>query len=505
MKSIEVASANHAANVKYLLTQNSMTATASPAPPDYQFIFGPVHGANNTVLELIQHISDQAVLKKIINGSYYLQTYAIRDSVTLYKRLYNSVKNVAGAIPFQQELRRISFTLKNALHFAVQTGFSHGDLHSGNVLWDGKHGRYTIIDYGRAFIISQPAYTDAIAVDSALSDALAETTNRPKSDYYGAYTLVRNGKKNVKLNLLSSFTKVVDTPDDGAFMMDMDIVGMAVWIFTTFNALSLIQNALPFVYFCKYQSRNAYFIDEQLPDDNWTRGIWGDDLWVVKYGMLRFAQVLAKLAPSRQEVFQGKTVNIYFHDNLVDTMTATSPEHRPILYEGSCMLTIPAWKAAFIKRNEILKGGASKKIDGRGIASLSIKDTKNSMGGMVGGITMPPRHKAKYTHLPASRFDDFYDKHGNAKQPLTPQVPTINAIHNGLKAFGIMEGRSNVHTAHLQRAIEPKPSRMYIEMKATGKQYWVRMDTETNKKYILLNKSPVYLGTIKGQYSHLVL
>lgn len=44
--------------------------------------------------------------------------------------------------------------LVDALTWAGETlGFSHNDLHAGNILWDETHGKFVVIDYGRSHVV----------------------------------------------------------------------------------------------------------------------------------------------------------------------------------------------------------------------------------------------------------------------------------------------------------------------------------------------------------------
>jgi hypothetical protein len=169
-----------------------------------------------------------------------LTTYGVTSPLalnTMHRQAHNKIDTFGSMMI---ELNRF---LKNMMTFASLTGFSHGDMHVGNVLWDERERRFVLIDYGRAYI--HPAWVPYTALNEpAMQKSLQSALDRQHvyKNVYRTYNI-----KGVDYPIMSYFTK--RTPEDAnteekaSFMMSLDIAGMCFYLYE--HHTSFVQRLYP--------------------------------------------------------------------------------------------------------------------------------------------------------------------------------------------------------------------------------------------------------------------
>jgi hypothetical protein len=133
--------------------------------------------------------------------------------------------------PYQTLIGKLNFLFQILTDLASATGFSHGDLHAGNILWNLTGSRFVLIDYGRAYI--DPQFIPANIIQSlTVSDFLKgiKSNETAFKRFYKMYKI-----DGVEYPILSYQTKVTPadakTEDQKSFMMWLDIGSLCFYIY----------------------------------------------------------------------------------------------------------------------------------------------------------------------------------------------------------------------------------------------------------------------------------
>ena len=173
-----------------------------------------------------------------------LMFYGVRDGVSMWARLRETSSSM---IAFSKLMHKFEQLLQDCISFSEQTGFSHGDFHAGNIMWDHSRNRLVLIDYGRAYI--RPEFVSpAVLSWPELLKSLDEYTS--ESEEYQPFELNKT-----TYHMLSPFTRIPIEPHNSnnkrsrlknRFMMQMDIAGLCVWLLHNYgiNLLKIYPNCV---------------------------------------------------------------------------------------------------------------------------------------------------------------------------------------------------------------------------------------------------------------------
>lgn len=301
-------------------------------------------------------------------------TYAIPSPQTLWdivkesNKLTNETSRKAVALNVSKSV--IDCLLK-VLRYAASTGFSHGDLHAGNILWDGRQNKFVLIDYGRAFILSDKETTNNIIAlpdsDHFIKNLFAASAAQAGSRIYGSYSwkykVSNTADIPIYLSILSPFTKSIDDPytakhvsDElhNRFMMTMDVVGICLWLFIHY--MEVFQDACRFITLGNKDGRFGFFIGceekdgkisspfDQFPDFL-EKHSYNPVMVFMQKAMVIFCQLLFQFAIP-DEIIREQNTWFYAIEN-VTVMRGKASPRTPICHEGSMMLSPWVWKNAY--------------------------------------------------------------------------------------------------------------------------------------------------------------
>lgn len=91
--------------------------------------------------------------------------------------LVRSIMKAPGNVTIPAISKKFGAFMRALIHVAQRTGFSHHDMHFGNVLYDQTAGCFVLIDYGRVHIPKQPNDPMPGALLANVKDAFANKEN----------------------------------------------------------------------------------------------------------------------------------------------------------------------------------------------------------------------------------------------------------------------------------------------------------------------------------------
>lgn len=393
--------------------------TSSPVDPQYYCSYQVKRVIMNTAANTFTLDDVTNTNSKSTPESRCLITYGIQRPIPLYEVFYrlSLLKS-----PDHQEIANQMFTKFNAflascLKFAQKTGFSHGDVHLGNVLYDVKHERIVLIDYGRAFIppefmpqhLRQLNPSLPVADDDAYRDMKRDEidTMTPKflnmgstsELLYRPYKIeTANGAKN-QFYFVNNYTKDVyidpktfqNNPGDlleaRQFMMALDIGSMCMMIYSQYYVRDDPSNFIRMRY--PHLTDLIFFqLNPNIPGNaryEQIEYVWIDKLRVARYatargerdtfeyGLFKFAEFLMLVAEGNKSIFvdsedPAKVIIKWraFIDNgiIASTSFVISPSAAKEYYDyrfkgGSLAGGFRKLKPKLRKQRQVIMGGTS--------------------------------------------------------------------------------------------------------------------------------------------------
>jgi hypothetical protein len=162
-----------------------------------------------------------------------LITYGVKHPTVLFQMLNSSIE------AFQQAIDALIPLLSQCVKLGHKYGFSHGDMHAGNILYDTLKTRMVLIDYGRAYIY--PIELDkfyGMGIETVLASCAPMKwdfkTPRIYLDEYLPYIL-----NNEYYFILSPFTKMSPASAgrsvERIHMILCDIAGLCFYIYINYK------------------------------------------------------------------------------------------------------------------------------------------------------------------------------------------------------------------------------------------------------------------------------
>lgn len=453
-------------------------------------------------------LAEDQLLSNVLDpklATYCLVTYGVSSPVTLYgiENAYRSNPNRLGTL--MVEVNRF---FANLMRLASMSGFSHGDMHAGNVLWDQDQSRFVLIDYGRAFI--DPSWVPVNAIsETAMAQRLGEIYNDPSyMDHYKS--IVIGG---VSFPILSSFTKV--TPKDAntetklAFMMSLDIAGLCFYLYE--NNTTFIQSLYP-------HAKNLYPIELDAQGNILT--LTCDTRALKQHNPVDMFDMGLHTFYALMDALDERT----FCDAL-GRIVWDKVAHAGIFFPGSNVITSDAadmfYKFTFVHKTTVYDSSGGN----RNSNSLS---NRNSTDASPKASLMPAttrslrqkRSKMQAALSTAAKKDNPWEAVYATKKVLTPTLKDMKPLAKEAFKQGKEPILRNRDLSHLFRTtrphlVTPRPQRRlaisvvggsktdkrYVQIKGRTQPSRVYMDVH-QKPYIRLKKTKVYLSQIKGQYRY---
>lgn len=113
---------------------------------------------------------------------------------------------------------------------AKQTGFSHGDFHASNILFDRKDDKFVLIDYGRSYI--HPTYMELVDDPNVLQQLEEEVNGSRFPSAFTRTTHLQNDR-NIDYNNNKEYEANAEL---NSFMMSIDIAGLTMALYMQFHS-----------------------------------------------------------------------------------------------------------------------------------------------------------------------------------------------------------------------------------------------------------------------------
>lgn len=423
--------------------------------------YGIVNGESNNADDYLIVVPTQEMKAKNVVSSYAAKLpLTSKEAMNVANKQDIINENVRHRAPYDtvELMNKLYEFMYNLVLFARQTGFCHGDMHMANVVWDGEDRKFLLIDYGRAFIL--PQYMD-IHDDPDLE----EIANKLKE--YIDNNSTNNSYRNTRLNVTRAFlgsahptrwlnpgkhmsyNKHVryyeineyqdDHPMRKEFMMDMDIAGFALSVFEVFY-----KKDKPYEQSTYKDMLNALKLGEEKP-----------------FVEITGSRLVVNWVPSRNMI-QG-------YMNTCLNIVGTERCYRMIMY-GLWHLAKCLWYY----------------VPGR-TKSVGLTDAE-----------FFPMAYVIDTSICTTLYDNISEVYSNGDDiPIVLSKPY--GTNGGMcrRKQGTVAGRKTSVASKDHKTQE----REYVKLRATLRDYWVRKDDYTRKKYIVVNKKKIYLSDIRGKYS----
>lgn len=160
--------------------------------------------------------------------NYVLLTYGIEHPTSLFTMLENA-RDVQST---KTCISHLCSLFSECLKMAQQTGFSHGDFHASNILFDNERSKFLLIDYGRSYI--NDVYIDNIdgqPSTNKLLTILEESLRFDSFVYPSPFTRSYPRLIDPLINYTANIS--LDATLNG-FMMSLDIAGLAFKLFVQY-------------------------------------------------------------------------------------------------------------------------------------------------------------------------------------------------------------------------------------------------------------------------------
>lgn len=417
---------------------------------------------------------------------YVLMTYGIEKPINLLKMMqqadnYESIRSV---------ISNLSRLFAECMKLAEKTGFSHGDLHAYNILFDHKTKQFVLIDYGRSFINDvyidnlvnkQPKNLKELDEPVKVLDMLQDEFDNDNFIYPSGFTRKSDTIIDIdpKINRSSN---IYNNAELNKFMMSLDIAGLAFKLFVQYidkfldiynNNNTSWTNLIRFIKDAKCQSHLVFDLDEikaYTPEDDFVQGLRHFFIFCDLVGYVKNKKINGDM---RNTIHLDRVYNELFHWDLGIIKVQKSNE----AFLQFKKKQIPTYFRS--TRNSSQTGAGYNILDlyDKSIDSLNGQDPWKHV--------LMLKNEAYNGHDSYGPVPNISDKW----YIYTPQKCINTNVHTFNPRTMVQAGGRSNNTRYIQLHKMLKPSKVYIDV--------------CQKPFIRLKNKKVYLSDIRGRYKNL--